>query len=260
MLPGAITMLVAGPASAVAVNCAGVAFPSTVAVTRWKSAVALPRVHVVEARPPASLVVEVVESDPPPETTAKVTARFAIGWPSRSSMRTCNAVGSARLIGPDCACPPTTTGVTGTCATVTVALEVIPSSVAEMFAVPLVTAVTNPLAETVATAGALEDQVTAAPAIVLPRWSATVALSCCVAPRASSATFAADSAIVVTLAGSVLLVQAWPNQSSAARMVVRASGRVRRMDLRSGWVGVDGGRGAVPFARFTGQSGRGQRV
>lgn len=60
----------------------------------------------------------------------------------------------------------TVTDPTGTASTVIVAVPLFPSLVAVITALPRATPVTTPLAETVATAGALELQVTVRPVSV----------------------------------------------------------------------------------------------
>ena len=87
-------------------------------------------------------------------------------------------------------------------ATVTVALPDAEPAVAVIVAVPLPAAVTSPDALTVATAAALLDQVTAAPAIALPFWSRTSAVNCSVAPNAVSRTVAGATATVAGRGGS----------------------------------------------------------
>src|SRR5207247_9762829 len=61
-------------------------------------------------------------------------------------------------------------------------VPLLPSLVAVIVADPAATPVTSPLAETVATAGALLDQVTIRPVSTLPAESFVVAVSCTVAP------------------------------------------------------------------------------
>jgi len=72
----------------------------------------------------------------------------------------------------------TVTDATGAWVTVMVALPVLPSLVALMLAVPTVTAVTTPCAETVATAVLLELHVTARPVRTLLFASRVVAVAC----------------------------------------------------------------------------------
>jgi hypothetical protein len=91
----------------------------------------------------------------------------------------------------------------GICVTVIVAVAVSAPDVAVITAVPLASAVTNPVAEMVATVASEEVQVTEAPFITEPFWSDTLADSCVVAPRAESETTVADRAIVVATAGGV---------------------------------------------------------
>jgi hypothetical protein len=69
--------------------------------------------------------------------------------------------------------------------------------VAVMVAVPLVTEVTVPEDETVATDAADVAHDTLAPLIVAPFWSLTVAVSCCVAPIDEKLKLVAESVIDV---------------------------------------------------------------
>src|SRR6266487_1311226 len=76
----------------------------------------------------------------------------------------------------------TVTDATGTTVTVIADVPVLPSLVAVIVADPAPTAVTSPLADAVATAGALLDQVTIRPVSTVPAESLVVAVSCTVAP------------------------------------------------------------------------------
>src|SRR6266568_3586265 len=76
----------------------------------------------------------------------------------------------------------TLTEATGTGFTVMAALALLPSLVAVTFAVPAATAVTSPLASTVATPAASVDHVMTRPVRTLPSASWSVAVICCVAP------------------------------------------------------------------------------
>ena len=71
----------------------------------------------------------------------------------------------------------TVTDATEVETTVTVADPVRPSLVAAMPAVPTLTAVTSPVPDTVATAGLLDDQLTARPVRTLPFASLVVAVA-----------------------------------------------------------------------------------
>ena len=87
--------------------------------------------------------------------------------------------------------------VAGSWATVAVAVAVIEPMVAVMVAVPLVTEVTVPEDETVATDAADVAHDTLAPLIVAPFWSLTVAVSCCIAPIDEKLKLVAESVIDV---------------------------------------------------------------
>src|SRR5207249_1860568 len=81
----------------------------------------------------------------------------------------------------------TSTAATGMTATVIAAVPLFPSLVAVIVADPAPTAVTSPLAETVAAAGALLAQVTARPARGLPLASFGVAVIWTVCPSSTVA-------------------------------------------------------------------------
>src|SRR3989442_4986689 len=76
----------------------------------------------------------------------------------------------------------TVTEATGATVTVTVAVPLFPSLVAVSVAVPGATALTSPVADTVATPAALVVHVTARPVNTLPAESLGVAVSCTVCP------------------------------------------------------------------------------
>ena len=123
---------------------------------------------------------------------------------------------------------------------------VFPSTVAVTVAVPVVTAVTSPSAETVATADVADVQVTVRPVIGWPFWSRTVALSRMVSSGASEAVPGATATEVTTGVGGgggggggVTTLS--PPQASNATM---ATGRSCRVE--AGWrtmVGTGGSEG-----------------
>jgi len=95
------------------------------------------------------------------------------------------------VVAESCVVPPTSrltvagltvTDATGTVATLTAAVPLIPSLVAVMVAAPAASVVTNPLALTVAIAGLLVAQLTTRPVSTPPVESCGVAASCIVAP------------------------------------------------------------------------------
>jgi hypothetical protein len=89
------------------------------------------------------------------------------------------------------------TVATGTGLTVIELVPVFPSLVAVIVTgPPTLTAVTRPLASTVATAGVLETQVTVRPVSTLLAASLVTAVSCCVAPT----TMLAEAGLTVTVA------------------------------------------------------------
>src|SRR6266550_3278171 len=125
------------------------------------------------------------------------------------------------VVAASCAVPPTNTlaeaglivtEATGTFATVTVAVPFCPSLVAVIVAVPAATAVTRPLADTVATPGTLLAHVTTRPISAEPFASSGVAVSWTVCPTGTlaeagfTATDAtgAETAVTITIAVPLL--------------------------------------------------------
>jgi len=91
------------------------------------------------------------------------------------------SVGSTRLTETDA------TGAGGGVVTVTATVELRPSTSAEIVALPAATPATRPVDETVATAAAELDQLTARSASTAPVESRTVAVSCAVLPTTTDA-------------------------------------------------------------------------
>ena len=243
-LPGAIPTEIGGPASAVALISVAPVLPSAVALTRWSPAVLLPKVQEVEARPAASALTVGVPTVPPPAVTAKVTGRPAITLPSRSSTRTWITLANGASTRPLWSLPAITTGATGVCSTVADNVALIPPTIAVMRVVPFVSPVTRPDGETVATLGTLELQLSPAVDIVVPRWSNTVAATCCVAPIASRLTRPTANWIAVARGGSVELVHdpnaTAPKRANAVAKEVRSNGRRRRIWIQGSqeWSGT----------------------
>src|SRR6185503_12595033 len=135
------------------------------------------------------------------------TVATPVGLLDQVTMRPLSTLPAESLVvALSCAVPPTTrpavagttvTVATGTAVTVIDDVANLPSLVAVIVADPAATAVTRPLAETVATAGALLDQVTTRPLNTLPAESLVVALSCAVAPTRTLAD-AGDTVTVAT--------------------------------------------------------------
>jgi hypothetical protein len=92
-----------------------------------------------------------------------------------------------------------TTG--GAAVTVIVAAPVLPEDVAVIVAEPAATAVTTPLALTVAIEALLVDQVTVCPVIVFPFWSFTVALTEAVPPTTTELLAGETVTVVATGVG-----------------------------------------------------------
>src|SRR5206468_929602 len=132
------------------------------------------------------------------------------GWPVPSSTSV-NASVTEESVVLATARFDTVPGCTGLPAvTVTAAVPLCPSLVAVMVTVPVATPATRPLADTVATAGAPEAQVTDRPASTLPAASFGVAVSCTVAPTSTTAvtglitTDATGTGATVTVADPLL--------------------------------------------------------
>src|SRR5262245_7474339 len=98
----------------------------------------------------------------------------------------------------------TVTEATGTMMTVTALVPLLPSLVAVIVAEPAPTAVTRPLAETVATPVALLDQVTTRPFRTFPAESLVVALSCAVPPTTRLAVAGATVTVATGTAVTVI--------------------------------------------------------
>ena len=108
-----------------------------------------------------------------------------------------------------------------TCTTETVTVATAEPEVAVTVAVPPPDAVTRPVEDTVATDADDELQFTAAPFIVAPFWSLTVADNCCVAPKDEKLRLVADSVIevatgVVGVGGAVGVVPPSEQASSSS--------------------------------------------
>src|SRR5205809_206209 len=148
-------------------------FPSLVAVI-----VAVPAVFPVTS--PLALTVATAVL-----LLAQVTVRPLSGFPFASF-----GVAVSCTVWPTCTdavAGLTVTAATGTVLTVIVAEPLCPSEVAVIVAAPAATAVTSPLALTVATAVLPLDQVTVRPGSELPFASCGVAVSCTVCPTCTDA-------------------------------------------------------------------------
>src|SRR5206468_8855072 len=97
----------------------------------------------------------------------------------------------------------TSTRATGTMATVIAAERLCSSLLAVIVAMPAAMPETTPVAETVATAGASLDQVTARPLRMLPAASRVVAVSCVAPP---TGTLAADGLTATEATGASAIV------------------------------------------------------
>jgi hypothetical protein len=102
-------------------------------------------------------------------------------------------------------------------ATVTLVLPVIPSTVAETVVAPEVSAVTSPVAVTVATAGVDEAHVTLCPVIAFPLLSVGAAVSCRVAPS-STVSFGGVTATAATT--GVTVIPSLPETPSTVAEIV----------------------------------------
>src|SRR5207249_1701005 len=156
---------------------------------------------VMAADPLLASLVAVIVAVPPSATsvTRPVCDTVAIvgALDTHATVRPVSGLPLASLsVAVSCTVPPTgmvaeagltATVATGTMVTVIVAVLVFVSLVAVIVAEPAATPVTSPLLVTVATAGALLDQVTTRPLKVLPALSFAVALSWVVAPTSTPA-------------------------------------------------------------------------
>src|SRR5438132_4685965 len=154
----------------------------TTAAPLWPSLVA-----VMVAVPPATAVTSppVDTSATPQVPDAQATARPVSTLPaaSLSVAVSCTVCPTAMFA----AAGLTLTDATGTRLTVTAALPAFPSLVAVIVADPAAAPVTSPLADTVATAQALDVQATARPVSTLPAASLSVAVSCAAPPSRMTA-------------------------------------------------------------------------
>src|SRR5919198_174677 len=146
------------------------------------------------------------ETRPPPLTIA--TARLLLDQETVRPVSTLPA--ESFVVAVSCAVWPTNrpaeaglsvTEATGTTLTVIAAVPLLPSLVAVIVAEPAATAVTRPVADTVAMPEALVVHVTARPVSTLPAESLVVAASCCVCPT----TRPAEAGVTVTDATGTML-------------------------------------------------------
>ena len=139
---------------------------------------------------------------PAPSTTATKVSPLAQtnSVPATACPFASVASATKRIVSPN-ATSVSDGGDTATAATAwaieTPALPDASPAVAVTVAAPLATAVTDPAEFTVATSAALLAHVSAAPGISCPFWSCTRAVSCTVAPSASSSAFAGVTATIV---------------------------------------------------------------
>src|SRR5712691_409091 len=151
----------------------------------------------------------------------------------------------------------TVTEATGRGFTVTAALAVFPALVAVIVTAPAATPVTSPVDDTVATAGALDAQVTDRPESTLPAESSTVAASCTVAPASTTAvtgltvTEATGTGFTVTVARPVIpslvaLIVAVPAATPVTRPPVDTVATPRALDAHVTVRPLSG----LPFASF----------
>jgi hypothetical protein len=111
----------------------------------------------------------------------------------------------------------TLTDATGIGVTVIEDVPLLPSLVAVITALPAATAVTNPVDETLARVGSLDDHVTTRPVSALPLRSWGVAVNWCVKPTVS----VADEGLTATVAtGTVTVIEAVPVLVSLVAVIV----------------------------------------
>ena len=131
----------------------------------------------------------------------------------------------------------TATDATGTLATATAAVPVLPSEVAVIVAEPTATAVARPLAVTGATAALLLAQVTTRPANGLPPVSCGVAASWTVWPTCS-ATDAGDTATDATATGQRTATLAESDRHPGLLLAISDAAGVPLALLLAGYTGV----------------------
>jgi hypothetical protein len=133
---------------------------------------------------------------------------------------------ASRALAVSCCVPPTSrladggdtlTTATGTGDTVTAAAPVTPSTVAEIVALPAATAVTIPVAETLATAVFDEIHVTGRPIRTFPAASRALAVSCCVPPT-NRPEAAGDTLTDATGTGRTVMAAVATNPSTCAEI------------------------------------------
>ncbi len=161
--PGAVSVATCGVTAtrATCVDGTAVAFTSAVAYPVAETAIicvpsGAPRVQVTLACPAASVVAVAAESRPPPDCTAKPTATPGTGAPVPPITRTTIGDASAAPCWPVCASPETTSTRGATAFTVTGTPSESAPYAARTMVLPPPTAVTSPVASTVAIAGSSE--------------------------------------------------------------------------------------------------------
>ena len=171
----------------------------------------MPSVQVVEASPWASVATVEAPTVPPPDVTTNVRFTPATVEPRASSARTTRASASACPTVAVWPSPETIAISVATCSTVTVTVADRLPDVAVTVAVPFWTAVSKPVASTVATEGLSLDQMIV-PLMGWPFWSRILAVSVMVAPRKDSVTELCVIVIVVARGGSGWVVPSPPPQ------------------------------------------------
>src|SRR3989442_12893084 len=165
--------------------------PPTVAKVRTATVIAAvplcpSLIAVIVARPAATPVASPVEFTvaTPGLLVTQVTVRPVSTFPAASFVVavSCTVTPTSTVAG---ATVTDATETDGGTVTVTAAVPFFPSAVAMIVAEPTATPVTNPVADTVATAGLLLAHVTARPVSTLPAESLVVAVSCAVLPTRS---------------------------------------------------------------------------
>ena len=150
----------------------------------------------------------------PSSADAHATAASAATFPFASVTSAVNCAVSPSIV------RVTSLGMTvtaaATCATITEAVPLAAPEIAVIVAEPLPAAVTSPFVLTVATASALDDQATAAPAMAFPFWSSTEAVNWAVSPSDESEAVAGDTWTVVATgsgSGGGAVVSSSPHES-----------------------------------------------
>ena len=197
--------LVAGPATTTIAGDVPVSELLSVAVTAYDVPVAVPTVRVTVVAPLAFVVELDGESEPPVPVLVQVTVLPGVATALPFASDSCAVIVTAAPGAGELFEAVTTYFVAAGTVTVTVAVPFFPSLVAVIVLVPTATAVTRPVALTVATDGLLEIHAMLRPVSVVPLASSVVGVSCCVPPTNSDGAEGATVTVATAAAPSVML-------------------------------------------------------